>query len=42
MIVAWTRVAETGTEEQQARATALLEETRRRLYGILAGDEPRP
>lgn len=42
MVVAWSQVAKTGTEEQQARATALLEETRRRLYGILAGDEPRP
>ena len=42
MVVAWSQVTKTGTEEQQARATALLEETRRRLYGILAGDEPRP
>ncbi len=42
MVQAWSQVVKTGTPEQQQAATALLEETRRRLYGILAGDESRP
>jgi hypothetical protein len=30
----------TGDAEQHAQARSLLDETRRRLYRILAGDEP--
>ena len=34
------QVVQAGTEEQAAEATKVLEETRRSLYRILAGDDP--
>ena len=38
--LAFTQVIRAGNERQVAEATKVLGETRRRLYGILAEDEP--
>ena len=38
-VVAWRQVMHTGTPAQQTRATAVLDDARRSMYGILADDE---
>lgn len=40
LAIAAMQVAQTGTKDQLAEAKAILEESRRRLYRLLAGDEP--
>jgi DNA-binding PadR family transcriptional regulator len=40
LAIAAMQVAQTGTKEQLAEAKAILEEARRRLYRLLAGDAP--
>ena len=39
MVVAWRQVMHTGTAAQQAQASAVLDEARRSLYGILANED---
>lgn len=39
MVVAWRQVMATGTPEQQAAASAVLDDTRKAMYRILADDE---
>ncbi len=38
-ILAWRQVMHTGTPAQQARATAVLDDARRSMYGVLANDD---
>jgi len=38
-VTAWRQVMHTGTPAQQARATAVLDDARRSMYGILANDD---
>ena len=39
LAVAWRQVMHTGSAAQQAKATAVLDDARRSMYGILADDE---
>ncbi len=39
LAMAWRQVMHTGSSAQQARATAVLDDARRSMYGILADDE---
>lgn len=39
MVIAWRQVMHTGTPEQQSAATAILDDSRKAMYRILAGDE---
>ncbi len=39
LVVAWRQVMHTGTPAQQARASAVLDDARRSMYGILANDD---
>lgn len=38
-VMAWRQVMHSGTPAQQARATAVLDDARRSMYGILANDD---
>ena len=39
LVVAWRQVMHTGTPAQQTRASAVLDDARRSMYGILANDD---
>ena len=39
LVVAWRQVMHSGSPAQQAKATAVLDDARRSMYGILADDE---
>lgn len=39
LVVAWRQVMHAGSPAQQARATGVLDDARRTMYGILAGDD---